>query len=71
MTFSRHDAHSKPLFDQLSISTIDDSVFLQNILLVHKTLRNEKPIAIKDVLSLNYPSSLITTRGKTNGMLTL
>lgn len=67
MTFSRHDAHTKPLFTRLNILTIKDSIDVNNIILTYHTLTGTAPTSIQDTLNLQYLST--HTRGSTKGFL--
>ena len=69
MTFSPYNAHTKPLFSTLKIKTINDTLQLNNILLAHKILNGNVPIAIKDALNLNYLNTRIITRANLNRLL--
>lgn len=69
MTFSRHNAHSRPLFQRLNLLTLDETIHLTNITLAYQTLKNETPSAIQDALNLQHVFSPLTTRGSTRGLL--
>ena len=67
MTFSKPTDHTDPLFKRLSIQTINETVFQQNILLVYKTLNQLTPVAIQSVLKLSPITT--STRASSNGLL--
>ena len=69
ITFSAPFTPSLPIFRQLKISNINDLVFLCNIKTVSKTLRNQSPVAVSNVLNLSYVSNTVVTRGNTSKML--
>ena len=69
MTFSTHDAHTKPLFSQLNIKNFNDTLQTTNILLTHHILNDNIPTAIKDALKLTYSSAPIVTRANSHRLL--
>ena len=69
MTHSPPHTPSLPIFRQLNILKINVLVYLSNIKLALKSLKNEAPNAVSSALGLNYVSNEIVTRGNTNKML--
>jgi len=63
ITFSRHTAHSAPLFKQLDITSLSNLILLNNIKLAYQALNNITPIAVKNILNLCYISTPYPTRG--------
>ena len=69
MTFSPPHTPSLPNFRQLNILKVNELVYLSNIKLALKSLKNDAPNAVSSALRLNYVSNEIVTRGNTNKML--
>ena len=69
MTFSQPQTPSLPLFRQLNLFKINELLYLSNIKIAFRALRNETPVAVSSVLRLKYVSNEIVTRGNTNKML--
>ena len=69
MTFSPPYTPSLPIFRQLNILKVNELVYLSNIKLALKSLKNDAPNAVSSALRLNYVSNEIVTRGNTNKML--
>ena len=62
ITFSGFRQPSKPLFHQLGVMSITDSIIVQNVLLTYKILNNLAPKNICDNFSLEYVDSGYPTR---------
>ena len=69
MTFSAFNCPSSPLLKRLGFIAIRDLVFLENILLVYKTLKNEVPLGIKHALEWKYINNKYNTRGQEQFLL--
>ena len=69
MTFSQPQTPSLPLFRQLNLFKINELLYLSNIKIAFRALRNKTPVAVSSVLRLKYVSNEIVTRGNTNKML--
>ena len=69
MTFSQPQTPSLPLFRQLNLFKLNELLYLSNIKIAFRALRNETPVAVSSVLRLKYVSNEIVTRGNTNKML--
>ena len=52
--FADWKSHSQPLFNQLSIKTVDILIFHLNICLVHQSLNNQLSSGIIETLCFNY-----------------
>jgi len=70
LTFSNHDAHSKPIFEILNVLSISDQIFLLNIILIYQTLNLQTPLEIQNVMNLSYLPTTHLTRGSSNKLLT-
>ena len=70
MSFSNNREHTSPLFKQFKILKLKDQVTLENILFVHKFLKNDLPLSFNNYFT---PTSQlycnVTTRGSVNGCL--
>ena len=64
ITFSVFNAPSKPLFMLAKIPTVSDYVFKLNILLAHDILNLASPVAVQQVLNIQYLPDKYLTRGK-------
>ena len=64
ITFSVFNAPSKPLFMLAKIPTVSDYVFKLNILLAHDILNLASPVAVQQVLNLQFLPERYLTRGK-------
>ena len=69
MTFSQPQTPFLSLFRQLNFFKINELLYVSNIKIAFRTLRNETPVAVSSVLRLKYVSNEIVTRGNTNKML--
>ena len=54
ITFSNYNSHSKPLFKEMNIDTIQKTVLSLNMKLVHDTITHESSIAIQKTLDFKY-----------------
>ena len=64
LTFSNFNAESSPLFTNLEIPTLPNSIFICNIRLVHETLNNHSPLALQNTLDFKVISHHHHTRNR-------
>ena len=69
MTFSEYREHSEPLFKQLRILRIQDSIFLQNCLFVHDFFHDNLPKSFNNIFS--KADHKYKTRNSDLGMLAI
>ena len=69
MTFAEYNAPSSPLFKRINIMPISDCIFLLNALTAYDNLNRLSPIAVQQILNLEYLSNQYRTRGVQNNLL--
>ena len=69
MTFNAPYTTSAPLFKQLKILPINDTLYLTNITLIYRALKSEIPLVTSNALDLKYVPGQIVTRGNSVKLL--
>ena len=69
MTIAEYNTPSSPLFKRINIMPISDCIFLLNALTAYDNLNRLSPIAVQQVLNLQYLSNQYRARGVQNNLL--